>query len=87
MVLTPHNIKFFKKNHERWDVGKEKTNDKEPCHAKIRPIVEESPQVTEGRRGLGTDSGDKLKDASQERAVLISVKKKKTTYKTNTNYI
>ena len=29
----------------RKDVGKEKTNDKEPCHAKIRPIAADTPQT------------------------------------------
>ena len=43
---------------EAQDVGKEKTNDAEPCHAQIRPIAEESPQTAKGGRGLATESGD-----------------------------
>ena len=42
--------------------GKDKRNHKEPCHAQIRPIVEESPQNDEGGRGLGTESGETPKD-------------------------
>ena len=30
---------------QRKDVGKEKINDAEPCHAKIRPIAVDTPQT------------------------------------------
>ena len=37
--------------------GKDKQSDVEPCHAKIRPIVVDTPQNDEGGRGVATESG------------------------------
>ena len=46
---------------KRKDVGKDKQRVEEPCRANIRPIAVDTPQTAKGGRGVGANSGEKLK--------------------------